>query len=482
MAPRHGLGERARPTSGTVNALTTVAPLTRQLAQFAAFMSASRLPGGVLQIVRLGFTDTIGSMFTGLAEPVTTILLRVLAAEGGRPESRACLSERQLSASQAALLTATAGHAIDLDDYAFNNHPSVVLVPTILALADAHGGDGARMAAAYAAGYEAWAGVMLRESDRLHDKGWHPTAILGPLGATVAACVMLGLDVRRCQNAIALAASCSGGVMANFGTMGKPLHAGRAAYAGVLNARLAAQGMEASAEALESPRGLMVALSPRGNVDRSSGFDPLGTDWAMERYRLSIKKYPTVGVTQRTIDAVAQLRAARPVDLDAILAIEAVISVKQSALMPYRRPTTALEAKFSLEFAVAATLLRGTVGVAELTDAFVRHPDVQRLIGLVTRAETDEADPAHPESAPADFVTLTMRDGSRVQSPKVWRATGHADNPLDAAGTWRKFSDCAQSLPLDAARVRELFDRLQRIDTLGSSADLPSLPAGVLAD
>lgn len=455
--------------------MTAVAPLTRQLGEFTATIAGRSLPANVLAVVRLGFTDTIGSMFTGIREPVTLALRQVLEAEGGRAEARVCLSSTRMPASHAAFLTATAGHAIDLDDYAFNNHPSVVLVPIILALADAQGGDGARMAAAYAAGYEAWAGVMLRETDSLHGKGWHPTAILGPLGATVAAAVMLGLDAVRCQHAIALAASCSGGVMANFGTMGKPLHAGRAAQAGVLNARLAAAGMEASAEALESPRGLMAALSPRGNVDRSTGFERLGQDWAMDRFRLNIKKYPTVGVTQRTIDAVAKLRASRPLDLDAIRAIEAVISVKQSALMPYRRPTTALEAKFSLEFAVAASLLRGTVGVAELTDEFVRRGDVQRLVALVSRAETNEADPTHPESAPADFVTITFADGSTVQSEKVWRATGHADNPLDGEGVWRKFRDCAQAIELPEAEARRLFDALQRVDTLSGSADIPTI-------
>jgi 2-methylcitrate dehydratase PrpD len=332
------------------------------------------------------------------------------------------------------------------------------------------------MAAAYAAGYEAWAAVMLREADSLHAKGWHPTAILGPLGATVAAAVMLGLDATRSRHAIALAASCSGGVMANFGTMGKPLHAGRAAQAGVLNARLAAAGMEASAEALESPRGLMVALSPKGNVDRATGFERLGEDWAIDRFRLNIKKYPTVGVTQRTIDAVARLRAGARIDLDAIDAIDAVISVKQSALMPYRQPTSALEAKFSLEFAVAASLVRGTVGVEELTDAFVARPEVQRLIALVRRAETDAADPTHPESAPADYVTLTFKDGRELQSEKVWRATGHADNPLDAEGVWRKFRDCAKAIALPEAKTRELFDRLRHVDRLGSAAEIPTLP------
>ena len=114
--------------------MTVIAPLTRQLGEFAASIAARELPAAVLAVVRLGFTDTVGSMFMGLDEPVTVILRRVLEAEGGRAESRGCLSERRMTAPQAALLTATAGHAIDLDDYAFNNHPSVVLVPTILAL------------------------------------------------------------------------------------------------------------------------------------------------------------------------------------------------------------------------------------------------------------------------------------------------------------------------------------------------------------
>lgn len=121
------------------------------------------------------------------------------------------------------------------------------------ALAAAHGApdpSGARMVAAYVAGYEVWARLMTREPDHLHSMGWHPTAVHGPVAAAAAAAVMQGLDPEAAANALALAASHAGGVMANFGTMTKPYHAGRAAECGLRAIRLTQAGLTAQPVAL----------------------------------------------------------------------------------------------------------------------------------------------------------------------------------------------------------------------------------------
>ena len=451
------------------------APLTRQIARFAATIDEGQLPDVARRVVRLGFTDCTAVLLAGLHEPVTNVLRRLARQERGTPESRLCLSGERTAASQAALVNAVAAHALDWDDYAYSNHPSAVLVPVILALADAVGASGGRMAAAYVAGYEVWGALMRREPGHLHSKGWHPTAVLGPVAAAVAAAVVMRLDEDKARNAVALAASFAGGVMANFGTMAKPLHAGRAAQSGIVAARYAAAGMEAGVQAIESPLGLMQALSPAGAVDVTTTLDTLGRDWLIEKLALNIKKYPTVGASQRTIDALVALRTTQPIDPGAVREAIPQVSVRHAAVMPFHAPSTALEAKFSLEFAVAASVIRGKVGLAELNDSFVQSAEVQALMRKVRVTTTDELDPDYPGAAPADFVRLIMNNGSEIVTGKVKRASGHADAPLSGEQLWAKFSDCADGAAVAAPLARRLFDAMQRVDSLNGAEDIPTL-------
>lgn len=451
------------------------APLTEQIAQFAAGIEASHLSQAALRVVRLGFTDYAAVLLAGWNEPVTRLTRRVARQDAGPAESRAGLSGERVGAAQAALVGAVASHALDWDDYAFSNHPSVVLVPTIVAIADAVGASGARMATAYVAGYEVWGALMRREPGHLHSKGWHPTGVLGPIAAAVAACVLMRLDARACRNAVALAASFAGGVMANFGTMAKPLHAGRAAQSGIVAARYAAAGFEGGAQAIESPLGLMQALSPAGSVDVYTPLDQLGKTWLIEQLALNIKKYPTVGASQRTIDALIALRSHGMVDPSQLREAVPLVSERHASVMPFHAPATALEAKFSLEFAVAAALLRGKVGLAELSDDFVRSDAVQALMRKVRITTTPDSDPDYPGAAPADFVRLVMADGSERVTDKVRRASGHADAPLSAEQLWAKYSECALRAGLPGDVTQRLFDAMQAIDSLAGADDIPTL-------
>jgi len=459
----------AQPDQGTP------AALTRQIADYACDMVGPRPTEKALAVVRLGFTDAAAVTLAGLSEDVTRITRRLVRAEPGQPRSRLCFTAERASPAQAALLGAVAAHAIDWDDYAYSNHPSAVLVPTILAVADASGATGLRMAQAYIAGYEVWGNLMRREPGHLHSKGWHPTAVLGPVAAAVAAAVLMRLDRTTTRHAVALSASFAGGVMANFGTMAKPLHAGRAAQSGIQVVGMALAGIKAGSTALESPLGLMRALSPEGRVDLHTPFPQVGEPGLIELLGLNIKKYPTVGASQRTIDALRGLLARQAIDTDQVHEVIALVSEKHAAVMPFHQARTALEAKFSLEFVVAACLLRGKVGIAELQDDFVSSDAVQALMRRVRIDTTAEFDPDYPGAAPADFVRLRLADGTEIATDKVRRATGHADLPLPTAELWAKFHECAQRVHASEVKARRLFDALQRIDTLSGPEDIPEI-------
>ena len=454
---------------------STSVGLTQQIADYACDITNRRPTDASLAVVRLGFTDAAAVTLAGLSEDVTRITRRLVRADPGLPRARLCFSAERASPGNAALLGAVAAHAIDWDDYAYSNHPSAVLVPVILAVADARGATGMRMAQAYIAGYEVWGNLMRREPGHLHSKGWHPTAVLGPIAAAVAAAVLMRLDRDATRHAVALGASFAGGVMANFGTMAKLLHAGRAAQSGIQAAGMALAGIQAGATALESPLGLLRALSPEGRVDLVTPLPGVGQPGLIETLGLNIKKYPTVGASQRTIDALRGLLARQAVDPAQVHEAIALVSEKHAAVMPFHHARTALEAKFSLEFVVAACLLRGKVGLAELQDDFVSSDAVQALMRRVRIDTTTEVDPGYPSAAPADFVRLRMTDGTEHATDKVRRATGHADLPLPTSELWAKFQECAQLVQATEDRARRLFDALQRIDALNGPEDIPEV-------
>src|SRR5688572_26215598 len=165
-------------------------------------------------------------MIAGRNEAVTATLLAALKPLPQGPV-KLWFGETATSASEAALIMGVAAHALDYDDVALRGHPSAALVPAILACAQELGSSGAQMLDAYVAGYEVWAELVGREADMHHMKGWHPTNIFGAIGAAAACAVLRKLDARKAAYAVGLGASQSSGLMANFGSMAKPFHAGR---------------------------------------------------------------------------------------------------------------------------------------------------------------------------------------------------------------------------------------------------------------
>ena len=450
------------------------AALTRSYAEFVGAWRSTVFPPASLAVARLGFTDCTAVMLAGRNEDVVRKLQAFVAVQGGRPAARLLLGRQRASMIHAGLVNATAAHALDYDDFAFSCHPSAVLVPVILAAADAVGAGGACMAAAYLVGYEIWADLMLREKDLYYDQGWHPTAVLGPVGAAAAAAVVLGLDARTAAHALALAASDSGGVFENFGTMAKPWHGGRAAAAGLNAAGLAEAGLAASPSALEGRHGLMRSLSPKGNVDLESP-PQLGQRWRSAQMRLNIKKYPTVGASQRAIDAVLALNRRARIDPARVREIIARVSERHLAVMPYHLPQDALQAKFSLEFAIAGALVHDGVGFAELSDAVIRSAPIQRLMALVRVETTAEFEPEWRDAAPYDQVSFVLDDGRLIESPQVRRATGHADTPLGVEELRAKCLGCARHAGVPLAAAGALFDTMQRIEQLGSVAEIATI-------
>jgi aconitate decarboxylase len=439
--------------------------LTESLASFVSNPGFETLPAEVAQIVKTGFIDTSATMIAGRNEEVVRIVREFVAArQSGAREAHVLLGGEMAASTDAAMINATAAHALDYDDVALAGHPSTVLVPAVLAEGQRLGVSGLHAMHAYLVGYEVWAELLAREPDAYHLKGWHPTAVLGTVAAAAAVAHLNGLSAADSRNALALAASMASGLVANFGSMTKPFHAGRAAACAIDAVRLTVAGMTASPDALEHHAGFLAALSPQGRADRESPASGIGRRLRILETGLSIKRYPMCYATHRVIDGVLDLVAANNVQPADVKAVHANVGAAQASMLRNHAPVTGLEAKFSLEFAVASAVVARKVGLRELTDEFVAQPQVRDMMTRVKTSTTDTHCPIEPVFALNDRVALELNDGRTLDSGDIRFPRGNAKRPLDSAELKAKFLDCAAGARgVDANALYQRLDALEKL-------------------
>jgi 2-methylcitrate dehydratase PrpD len=209
------------------------------------------------------------------------------------------------------------------------------------------------------------------------------------------------------------------------------------------------------------------AVSPAGEVDRETPPQRLGADWKIVKYGLGIKKYPACYCTQRALDAVLELLARRPVKPEEIERITVSLSDTHALIQRNHRPQTGLEAKFSMEFAMASAIIAGRAGLGEYTDEFVKRPEVQQLMPRVNIETNQNYDPEVSGASVWDQVRIDLRDGGRLESEQVRRARGHAERPLSEAELFEKFRACFEA---GGAKIAPevLFDRLKALESLSA--------------
>src|SRR5262249_45670902 len=192
------------------------------------------LPEEAREAGRQCLLDFLGCALAGAAEPSVEILVATVVRSEGSREAALIGRRERASRLTAALVNGTAGHALDFDDThtAMNGHPSVPVLPALLALADTEDADGRRFLTALVAGIELECRLGALLGGRHYEIGFHSTGTVGTFGAAAACAHLLGLDEAGWLRAIGIAGSEAAGLKAAFGTMAKPLHAGRAASAG----------------------------------------------------------------------------------------------------------------------------------------------------------------------------------------------------------------------------------------------------------
>ncbi len=444
-------------------------PVTRWLAARASSMTFGDLPDAAVTVARQCILDWFAVTIPGAAEPAVRILGEDVVSDGASPVASILGSRQRSSSLNAALVNGTASHALDFDDVnmAILGHPSVALLPGLLALAEETDTRPQEVLTAFVAGYDVMCRTGALMSPGHYQHGFHATATVGSVGAAAACARLLGLDAETTATAYGIAATMASGLKSMFGTMCKPLHAGRAAQNGLQAARLAARGFTSRQDALECPQGLAATQSVNFNPEEAMRELPLDH----HIHRNLFKYHASCYLTHGAIEAAGALRERHAISSNAIQEITIRVPPVTDRVCNIPKPETGLEAKFSLRLTVALALAgRDTSGIATFDDAMTGEPELLRLRDMATIA----FDETYPE-AKAE-VTVGISDGKR------WSAShdaGVPDADLERQGRKleRKFDALVE--PVLGARTAQLRAALTMFEECGSVTDLMKLAQGV---
>jgi len=444
--------------------------LTRVLAEQARALTFANIPDEPCIWARQCILDYIACGVAGISDELTTILLAELREQGGRETATAFGQAERLPAASAALVNGAASHALDFDDVnlAMPGHPSVAILPALLALAEERGSSGQDVLTAFVAGYELQCRIGRALAPGHYDVlGFHATATIGSFGAAAACAHLLGLDQDRFSIALGIAGTQAAGLKSMFGTMCKPLHAGKASYHGLMAAKLATRGFTSRMDVIECQQGFASTHSPDFHPERALETPPGG--WYI---RSNLFKYHAACyMVHAPIEAARKLRENHGVTPDRVEQIHVKIEESCDRICNIPAPTTGLEAKFSLRLATAMGLAGFDTGrLATFTEEVAANPDLVRL--------RDQVNLDFQVGIPNTFaeIELLLKDGTRL-SARHDAGIPAADTADQGRRLEEKFAGLVEPV-LGSQRCNSLISGIGGFEALGDIRELMALTGG----
>ncbi len=439
---------------------------SQRLAAFVVELRYEDLPPEVVHKAKLHLLDVVGCGLAAHALGVATEGRQAMVEAGGEPEATVIGRRERLPAAAAAFANAMLCHGLDFDDTHSDSvsHISAVSCPAVLAAAEAAGASGREAITAIVAANETVARIGMAAPGAFHQRGFHPTAVCGVLGAAAAAARLAGLDAARTASALGLAGSFASGILAFLedGTPTKPAHPAWAAHGGLLAARLAALGAEGPPSVLHGRFGLYHAFLGQdpGKIDIDGQLHDLGRRW--ETLRIAYKPYPACHFMHGALGAVEEVAAGLDPDQVEEIVVTVPAQVVPVVLEPAEQkvaPRSEYEGKFSLQYSAAAMVVHGRVGITTyrreaLTD--------RRVLALARRVRYETRSyPTSPRAFPGG-ARIRLRDGRMVEADHPHQL-GSPDNPMSEEAIWAKFRDNA-GLALSASSLRALEEGVMGLE------------------
>lgn len=441
---------------------------TEQLAQFIAGLRYEALPPDVRDAAKVAIMDGVGNMLAGARQPLAEKMAQFIADMGGTPTSSVVGWGFKTNAPSAAFANGVFGHCLDFEIQGNPpTHGTSSCLPAALALAETLHASGKTLIVAYTLGWEVQ-GRLRAGSASATNPAYHPPGLVGPLGGAAAAARVLGLDAYHTRMALGIAASRTGGLTANTGTMVKSTHPGNAARMGAESALLAQMDFQSSEDILEAPAGYAEALF-NGKMDWNILTSGLGKTFRLVHPGFDIKRFPAQITMQRPIEAVLNLKQRHNLRAEQIDSMTVELR-GQGHSGPV--PRTGLDGKFSVEYCGAAAMLDGQVNIETFTDARRFAHDMEAFLPRVHVAPAPDAQGA--------VAVAKLADGRTLREACV-DFRGSMANPMSREERLAKFRYCARQT-LSVADAEALLAVLERLEDLRDVAELMAMlgkkPAG----
>jgi 2-methylcitrate dehydratase PrpD len=448
--------------------VTSEIAVTHALADRAAAVSYDALPETVRVWARQCVLDYYGCALAGADDPLVMILLDELTEAAGDTQASVIGHPIGLPTLSAALVNGAAGHALDYDDVnlAMPGHPSVAILPALLALAEQRKSSGRDVVAAFVAGYETACRIGSALRPGHYNLGFHATGTVGGIGAAAACARLLGLDSEATARALGIAGTQVAGLKSQFGTMCKPFHAGKAAQNGLLAARLAARGFSSRPDLIECEQGFALTHGPDFRPEAALA-DPAG---GFHIFANLFKYHAACYLTHGPIEYARSVREHGDFAPEQVARIVMKLDRSTDRVCNIPSPTDGLESKFSLRQTVAMALVGiDTASLGAYSAATASDP---ALVALREKVTLDFQD-GWPQAAAE--IAVEMQDG------RTLRASHDAGIPAtDAAAQGErlaaKFTALAEPV-VGAARARELRAAISDLDALDDVTILARLAA-----
>ena len=424
---------------------------TNTLAQFIVDTGYQQLPAPVVDAAKVAILDGVANMVAGSVQDLSSIIGNYTKELGGASQSTVIGWGFKTNAPAAAFANGVFGHCLDYEIQGFPpTHGTSSCLPSALALAERSPTSGKDIITAYVLGWDIQ-GRLRAGSAPATNPAFHPPGLVGPFGGAAASAKILSLNTQQTRVALGIAASRTGGLTANTGTMVKSTHPGNAARMGVEAAMLAAAGYTSNEEALEAPNGYAEALF-QGNMDWDLVTQRLGEPFRLVDPGFDIKRFPAQVYMQVPIEGVLNLRRNHGVEAGMV---ERLTIQRRGRGHSGPLPQSGLDGKFSVEYCAAAALLDNRVVIDSFTDQRRFAPDMEEALRKV------QVNPEGPESGTV-IVTAQLKDG-RVVSEECTQFRGSASNPMSHDEHLEKVWDCVGRV-LSEADTRRLLSLMENLE------------------
>ena len=456
-----------------------LADATRDLARFGAALRYDDIPAEVIARIKLSLLDSLGCCLFGATLPWTQKVAALAEQEGAKPVATLIGFGRKTSASLAALVNGTSGHAFELDDIHKESiiHAGSIATPVALGLAESRANaagkiSGRDVLTAMVAGYEIGHRVGNAATMSLFFRGFHPQGTSGAFVAAATAARMLNLDALQFQHALGMAGSQAGGLMAaQEGAMVKRFHSGRAAQSGVYAAQLAADGFTGILNALEAPYGgYLSTYSDEPNPSRLTA--GLGNTW--ETLNVGYKPHASVTSIHSALDGLALIMQEQKLKADDIAKVETGLSPMTHVHCAWEYKAQGVTAaQMNLYYGMAVIALDGAAFTEQFREARLSDPQILDFIARITAHVDPEIETMGAPFRHASRVKITARNGQVFEKLSLHRS-GSPENPLSAEEVVHKFRNVVAPCmaKADAERIIATVDRCEQLTDISELAAL----------